>query len=144
MSPCGESQGMAALLPRKGLSTEGVYDVIMRVLTEESFQAAAQKVSKRIRSRKRTPLQEAAGELPSTSNQPSYEPLADPSRMSNCTPPFALVDTKAQGVPIVEHTTQHNTTQHNTTQHNTTQHNTTQHNTTVDLGLTVGRCPTLS
>ena len=72
--PCWELQGMAALLPRKGLSAEGVYDVILRVLTEEDFRAAAGKVSKRIRSRKRTPLQEAAGELPSTANQPSYKP----------------------------------------------------------------------
>lgn len=51
-------------MQRKDLTTERVYDAIMRVLTEEGFRAAAQKVSKRIRSRKRTPLQEAAGELP--------------------------------------------------------------------------------
>ena len=83
---------MAALLPRKGLSAEGVYDVLMRVLTEEGFRAAAGKVSKRIRSRKRTPLQEAAGELPSTLLiSPLISPYTDPSRKSIFTAllPFA-------------------------------------------------------
>lgn len=71
-------QGAAVMLPRQGLSAEGVYDAFTRVLTDDSYQAAAAKLSKRIRSRKRTPLKEAAGEPPevqsiallSTTHQP--------------------------------------------------------------------------
>ena len=50
------------MLPRQGLSAEGVYDAFTRVLTGDSYRTAAAKLAKRIRSRKRTPLQEAAGE----------------------------------------------------------------------------------
>ncbi len=49
-------------LQKRGLSAEGVYDAFTRVLTDDSIRAAAAKVSKRIRSRKRSSVQETAGE----------------------------------------------------------------------------------
>ena len=54
-------QGMALLLQRKDLTADGVYNAFTRVLTDDSIRAAAAKVSKRTRSRKRTPVQETAG-----------------------------------------------------------------------------------
>ena len=56
-------QGMAVMLSREGLSSESVYNAFTRVLEDGSYRAAAARMSKRIRSRKRTPLQETAGEL---------------------------------------------------------------------------------
>ncbi|EIE24908.1 UDP-Glycosyltransferase/glycogen phosphorylase [Coccomyxa subellipsoidea C-169] len=53
-------KGMAVALQKRGLSAEGVYDAFTRVLTDESIRAAAAKVSKRIRSRKRSSVQETA------------------------------------------------------------------------------------
>jgi hypothetical protein len=68
---------MAVSLPRKGLTTEGVYEAFTRVLAGDSIRAAAAKVSKRIRSRKRTPLQETAGELHCLTEKMSWRLLAD-------------------------------------------------------------------
>ncbi|CAL8461822.1 g1353 [Coccomyxa elongata] len=51
---------MAVMLPREGLSSEAVYEAVTRVLEDDSFRTAAAKLSQRICSRKRMPLQEAA------------------------------------------------------------------------------------
>lgn len=51
-------------MPREGLSSEAVYEAVTRVLEDDSFRTAAAKLSQRICSRKRMPLQEAAGERP--------------------------------------------------------------------------------
>lgn len=53
---------MAVMLSREGVSSESVYDAFTKVLEDGSYRAAAARMSKRIRSRKRTPLQETAGE----------------------------------------------------------------------------------
>ena len=55
-------QGIGLAVFRNQVTAASVHDALMRVLTDGSFRAAAQRVSKQIRSTKRTALQEAVGE----------------------------------------------------------------------------------
>lgn len=55
------AQGMGLHLFREQVTPESVHGAVMRLLSEDSFREAAQRVSRRLRSRKRTALQETAG-----------------------------------------------------------------------------------
>ena len=57
-------QGLGLAVPRHRLTEDSVHDALMRVLTEGSFAVAAQRISKQMRSMKRTALQETVGEVP--------------------------------------------------------------------------------
>ena len=60
-SCCRPAQGTGLHLFREQVTPGAVHAAVMRLLSEGSFREAAQRVSRRLRSRKRTPLQEAAG-----------------------------------------------------------------------------------
>lgn len=47
---------------KQGINGEELHDALLQILTEPRFKEAAAKISVRMRARKRTPLQEAAGE----------------------------------------------------------------------------------
>lgn len=55
-------QGMGLAVFRHQVTAKSVHSALLRVLTEGSFSAAAKRVSKQIRSAKRTALQETVGE----------------------------------------------------------------------------------
>ena len=55
-------QGFGLAVFRQQLTAGSVHDALLRVLTDGSFAAAAKRISKQIRSTKRTALQEAVGE----------------------------------------------------------------------------------
>ena len=54
-------QGFAVTISHTDLVTSALEQALMRVLTELSFTEAATRVSLKLRTRKRTPLQEAVG-----------------------------------------------------------------------------------
>lgn len=47
---------------RQGINAEELHSALLQILTEPRFKQAAAKISVRMRARKRTPLQEAAGD----------------------------------------------------------------------------------
>lgn len=52
-----------AINPKGGLKADAISTALRRLLAEPAFRAAAGKLSRRLRSRPRTPAQEAAGKL---------------------------------------------------------------------------------
>ena len=83
------------MLPREGLSSEAVYEAFTRVLEDDRYRTAAAKLSKRIRSRKRTPLQEAAGERPGPQVHMLALLLKPPKKRNpNCKPQYSIVELK--------------------------------------------------
>lgn len=54
-------QGFALTISHTDLVTPALPEALMRVLTEASFTEAARRVSAKLRTRPRTPLQEAVG-----------------------------------------------------------------------------------
>jgi hypothetical protein len=53
-----------AISPKGGIKAQAVEGALQRVIAESSFREAAAKVSKRLRSRVRTPAEEGAGKGP--------------------------------------------------------------------------------
>ena len=54
-------QGFAVVLRREGLTEKAAIEAFSRVLREGSYAEAARKVSRRMQTRKRSPVQEAGG-----------------------------------------------------------------------------------
>lgn len=57
-------QGFGLAVYRHQLTADSVHDALLRLLTDSSFAAAAKRISKQMRSMKRTALQETVGEEP--------------------------------------------------------------------------------
>jgi UDP:flavonoid glycosyltransferase YjiC (YdhE family) len=61
-------QGFAVQLSPHQAGTPAFREALMEVLTDPKYTKAAQAMSKKIRARKNTPVQEAAGVLPTLSS----------------------------------------------------------------------------
>ena len=57
-------QGFGLAVFRNQLTADAVHDALLRLLSDSSFAAAAKRISKQMRSTKRTALQETVGEEP--------------------------------------------------------------------------------
>ena len=54
-------QGMGVGILQKDIATQAFEEALRKVVTEPRYTAAARKVSQKLRARKRTPVEEAAG-----------------------------------------------------------------------------------